>query len=146
MNSLKEKLHQLKQELIPLLYISIIQIWWNFNFPAFKRLGSPLNTLVGIGMSIISTIAYISIFIFPEKHAPSFNLEYLNNAPNKSFLKQIHRIALTLFLFCTMFVFWYKDLYQMSNTYYILCYVHWIIVFLLIAHTISRYNQQSNNY
>lgn len=142
MNIFEGRLSQLKQELLPLLYLSLVQIWWNFNFPAFVRLGNPLSYIVSVSMSIISTLAFISVFLFPEKYAPSFNFEYLDAAPNASILKKIHSIWLIIVINFSMFFLWYKDFYGMSNTYYILCYTHWIITFVLIAQAIDRYNNK----
>jgi hypothetical protein len=135
---------KLKQNIAALLYLCVIQTWWNFKFPAFIRLGTPWNILVSTGLSIACILIYFSIFVYPEKYAPSFNLEYLNEAPISWNLKQIHRMLFFLLMHSAFFYMWYMDFYHMPSLYYLFWYVHCAIVFIIIAHSIQEYNHEQN--
>lgn len=83
-----------KQELIPIICLSIIQIWWSFKFPVFERLGAPWHTLAAIIVSIAGITAIVYLLSGADKYTSQFNLEYLDGAPNASFLKKLEKILL----------------------------------------------------
>jgi len=136
----KERWSKFKQELIPIIYVSTFQIWWNFNFPPIIRLGTPWSTVLGLSLSIVITFVYIFTFSFADKYASQFNLEYLDGAPEPygPILKKIERIGLIAIAHISMFFVWYNDLYGMSNIYYALCYAYCLTGFVLMARAINR--------
>ncbi len=77
----QERWAKFRQELIPMVLLSTVQVWWCFNFPAFIRLGSPLNTIVSLISSILSVFLYFFIFSSADNYAPYSNLEYLDEVP-----------------------------------------------------------------
>jgi len=145
MNISKEFWGKLKYNSFPHAYLCIMQTWLSLYFPAFVRLGSPWNTLISLWMSIGCMGIYISIYMFPELYAPSFNLHYLDDAPHPSILKKIHRASLIGIMHVAFFYMWYRDFYRAPHLYYIICYVHWVITFALIMQVINRYTYSKNS-
>lgn len=142
MNIFKGRWAQFKEELFSILYLSIVQTWWCFKFPAFQRLGTSLSIILGIISSIFGILIYIYVFVFPERYSMLYNLEFFDDAPNAHFIKRvISRWNITLSLI-VMFYLWYIDFHGMSNTYYVLCCGHWIIAYLLFIQCMERYNQR----
>jgi hypothetical protein len=138
MNILAERRSKFRQELIPIIYVSIFQIWLNFNFPAFIRLGSPWNSIISLIMSIACIIIYIFIFSYADTYASYVNLEYLDEAQNPSTLKNIERGGLLIVAHIGLFFAWHKNLYSMADMLYVLCYVHCFIAFILLYRAVNR--------
>jgi hypothetical protein len=138
MNILKGRWTKFKRELPSIIYISTVQIWWNFNFPAWVNLKAPWNTILGVSMSIGTTIVYIFIFSFADKSAPHFNLEYLDKAPNGQLFKNIERTIILTIVHVAIIYEWYYDFFHMPNIYYVLLYVHYLSFFVLIFRAINR--------
>lgn len=139
---LNEKyLFQLKQEAFPILYLSIVQTWLIFNFPAYIRLGNPWYWIVSIILSIFGIILYIVLILFPERYAPSYNVSFLDDAPNASTFKKIYKAICLLIAISTMLYFWHIDYYRMLNIDYLILYTHSIIVSLFFIRRIKRYNE-----
>lgn len=126
----------LKQEWLPLVYLSFFQIWWNFESPVFNRLGTPWNAIVSIMITIMCLLIYMHIIANPTKYVAVFNLDYIDAPQWFKDALQISRIV----TFNLVFLFvWYKDLYGMSNFHYIFCYAHCLLVFLLLARAVNKH-------
>ena len=78
MNMFEGRWPKFKQELLPIIFISTIHIWWCFHFPAYIRLGSPWSTICEVGMSIAGVIAFAFMFSFPEKIAPYLKFDQID--------------------------------------------------------------------
>jgi hypothetical protein len=140
MNKLEDLWPKFKQELPSILYLCSTQILLNFNFPVFVRLGFPLSIIAATILSIMAIFVYIYVFLFADKFAPSFNLEYLDDAPThvRDILKKIERVGLIVIAHLAMLFSWYYNIYGISNIYYAIYYVHFVTAFVLIARAIKR--------
>ncbi len=138
MNIFEERLPKLKQELWPILFLSIVQIWWNFNFPGFMRLQSPWNIIIAFCSSIASTALIIYAFSCVNKHTRRFNAESLEKQSYDFIFKNLDTICLALVAHIAIFLIWYNDVYGMSNQQYLLFYVHGFIMFVLLHRATKR--------
>jgi hypothetical protein len=140
MNISRERWAKFKQELNSIIVVSIFQIWWNFNFPAFMRLDDSMRFILGISMSVISTFIFIYVFSFADKYAPYYNLKGFSEGPEeyRDIFKNIYRIGLIALLHIVMFYVWWNNLYEMSNFHYAIFYTDFLITFALIAKAINR--------
>lgn len=136
----QERWAKFRQELIPMVLLSTIQVWWCFNFPAFIRLGSPLNTIVSLISSIISVLLCFFIFSSTDNYAPYSNLEYLDEVPisHRHIFKNIIRISFATIFNLGIFFAWYNNLYGMSNFYYAFSYIYFLIAIALMARAANR--------
>lgn len=145
MNISQERLSKFKQELIPILYLSIVQIWWSFNFPPFIKLGAPWNTMLGVIISIVCILLYMYMFTYADTYAPMFNLGYSPKLDRIGRIyKNIERAWIIAIAHISLFIVWYNDLYGMSNAYYVFCYVNLIITFVLMARAVNRPKRINN--
>jgi hypothetical protein len=115
-----------KQELIPIIYLSILNIVGSFKLsPITMKLTSPWNTILATFMSIAGTIAIAYGFTFADTFAPYLNpeLHHLDNIPYSATLKKIHRIGLIVAVHLVFLIFWYKDPYGMSTANHAAGYV-----------------------
>lgn len=124
-----------KQELLPLLYLSFVQTWWNFESPVFSRLGTPWNVISSIIITIMCLVIYMHVVVNPAKYTAVFNFEHVNGPQWYKDALQISRIATFNLVF---FFVWYKNLYGTSNLHYAFCYVHCLLVFFLLARAVNR--------
>ncbi|MDR3551022.1 MAG: hypothetical protein P4L31_06430 [Candidatus Babeliales bacterium] len=139
MNISQERLSKFKQELVPIIYLSMVQVWWSFNFPAFTRLAAPWSTMLSVIMSVVSIVLCIYIFTYADTYAPMFNLRYSPNLDRIGRIyRNIERISIMAIFFIIMFIVWYNDLYGMSNKNYAFCYANMIITFALMARAANR--------
>jgi hypothetical protein len=140
MNISRERWAKFKQELNSIIVVSIFQIWWNFNFPAFMRLDDSMRFILGISMSVISTFVFIYVFSSADKYAPYYNLEGFNEGPEeyRDIFKNIYRIGLIALTHIVIFYIWHNNIYGMSNLYYAILYAHCLISRVLIAKAINR--------
>lgn len=136
MNELVNRWSKFKQELPSILYLSVTQIWWNFQFPAIIRLGTPSSTIISITLSVLTTCFYIILFLDRDKYAAQMDCDFLinNSISYRSFSKWI---MLTAACFTMLFV-WYIDFYHMSNMFYALFYTHCFIAFVLFYRAVYR--------
>lgn len=145
MNIFKGRWPQLIQNLSTIIYLSIVQIWLNFNFPAHSRLGSPWNIIVGIMASIACLLAYISVFAFPEKYVTLFNLEFFDDSSNPILFKRIFTGFMLAVFHITSLYLWHIDYYGLTNTWYIILYANNSTALILLYRAIKRYkNVQSH--
>lgn len=137
---IREIWHKSNRELTSILFLSGIQIWLNFHFPALMRLGNPLHVILATCMSIFSTCAYIYYFAFPHKIAGLFNLEYLNDYPEslKYFLKNFQRVLLIIMGHVGMFLTWYYNIYSMPTLYYGIYYANFLTAAILFIRAARR--------
>jgi len=132
---------EFKHEIFPLLYLAIVQTWFNFKFPLFVRLGMPLSVIVCAIMSMSIIFCYCTIFLFPEIYAPHYNLEWLDDSPDPEFFKEIYTFCLRIIIWGGFFYFWYTDYYGMSNVNYVFLFVHWFITYMFMVRIMHRYNK-----
>lgn len=130
MNISKYHWAKFKQELIPLVFLSTLNIWWIFNFPPYIQLGNPWTTIVRIIACIIVTMLYLFLFVFANQKTSMFYSEY----PYGNF----SRIMNILTFHLVFFFAWYKNMYTLSNLYYVLLYISILITFTLIARAANR--------
>ena len=128
-----------KQELLPILYVSIIQVWWFFKFPpTFMQVATPWNTVLMIIQSIIGISCTIFVFSFADNRLVLFNLAHLDAFPHAQVLKKIQRTIFIAAIVIGALLAWYKDFYGMSNLAYLLLYSFWIITFILLYRAAYR--------
>lgn len=127
-----------KQELLPILFLSLVQIWWNFNFPFFMRLGTPWNSMTAICSSIVSTALIIYAFSCVKGYPRRFNGDGLEKEPYDFIFKNIDRICFAIVANTGMFFIWYNDVYSMSNLQYFLFYAYGFIMFALLHRAMNR--------
>ena len=146
MNILKDRWPQFKQELPTFLYLSILQIWINFNFPPLVRLPSPWNIVVPILLSVFCVVSYLFILAFPD--AVSFIIDDIlslaNQTPNPVLFKRLYIAFLALIYHAMYFFMWYKNYYGMSNSWYIILYVFYATIFVLLYRAIARYRNRAS--
>jgi hypothetical protein len=140
MNFFQKHLSKFKQELASIVFLSAIQVWLNFNFPAFVRLGTPLSTIVSLSISVFSVLVYVYVFLYADTYVPRFNLAYLDDAPEpyRNTLKNLHRIGLITLALVSIVYLWYRDYYRMSNIWYVIMYAHQLLAFMLMVRAINR--------
>lgn len=115
-----------------LLYLSTIQTWLNFNYPAFVKLGSPLNFIASTFVSIICIFVYLYIFLYGKNFISKIvNLKFLDDFPDSMFFKNIFIVGM-LIIFHTIYFYMWQTHYNISNVWPIICYLHCILTFLLI--------------
>ena len=129
-----------RQELIPILFISCIQIWWSFRFFPIMRLGAPWNMILGTIGSVVGVAAILYQFSSEIKPVRLFNFDFLDEAPQPlgSILKNIGRVGLVLVFHLTMIFMWYVKLYNMPDMYYVIQYVYCMIYFTLLYRVRNR--------
>jgi hypothetical protein len=127
------------QELTPIICLSIVQIWWSFKFPAFEKLGAPWHTLAAIIVSIAGITVIVYLLSGADKYTSQFNLEYLDGAPNASFLKKLEKILLLSVVTIGMLFAWYNDFYNMPGIYYMIQYAYCIVLFIALYRAAYRY-------
>jgi|GEM_PF-3164201 len=140
MNILQTRWSKFKQEFFTILFVSLIQIWFNFKFPAFIKLGTPLSTIVSVSCSIFTTLTCIVVFSMADQYLPQFNLKGFDTAPEeyREKLKSALRISLFVSYHLIFLYIWWYDYYNMPSFYYVLFYVYCVIVFSLMARAITR--------
>lgn len=138
MNIFQERWPKFKQELFPILFLSIVQIWWNFNFPAFMRLATPWYIMVAICSSIVSTVLIMYAFLCAKTYPRRFNAESLDKQSYDSIFKNFDKICLILVAHITILLMWYNDVYGMSNLQYFLFYMYGFMMFALLHRAMNR--------
>jgi hypothetical protein len=124
-----------KQELIPIIYLSILQTVWNFNLPLIMKFKSPWSIILATIMSVLGAIIIAYSFTFADTFATHFNpeLQHLDNIPYSELLKKLHRITPVAVFHVVLFIFWYKNPYGMSNAQHAAQYVirltSWILLY-----------------
>jgi hypothetical protein len=138
---------QFKRELYSMIFISIIHIWWCFNFPPINRAGAPLNIIISISSSVIGVLMYAYMFTYPEKCFPKWDNSYLENTPSGKQLKIFRLIFVILSGNVGAFIIWYKDVYRMPTIFYGFSYIYCCITFALLwkanKRNIAAANQNS---
>ena len=128
-----------KQELLPIVYVSVIQLWWLYKFPpTFLQVGAPWDAVILLGQSVTAIICTVFVFSYADKLKPFANLEYINSFPHLQTFKTIQRASLLIAAIIGAFFLWYKDIYHMSNTAYILLYLFWGFTFALLYRAAYR--------
>jgi len=109
-----------KQELIPILFLSGIQIWWSFNFPIIVRSGDYWNSVLALSSSILGVAAIVFVFSTANDYVPYAKLDHVDdiNVGGASF-KKVSRIMIVSIFLIGMFILWYTDFYGMSHLHYL---------------------------
>lgn len=139
LNIIRERWPLFKKNLPSIIFLSLCNAWWSFNFPMITKLGAPWSIIMGFGMCTLSLWMTFYIFLFPEEFATSFKLDHLNDTPYSKIAKMIIRIVQIGSCNAVMFIAWYQDWHGMSNTYYAMLYAYCIIGFALMYRAVSRY-------
>jgi hypothetical protein len=134
MNIFKECWPKFKQELVPIVYLSTVQVWMILNFPLYVKMGSFWMASI----SIASVILCVALFSSIDKYAHCFDLSYLDHIPNGQLLKTIQKAIIIGSCLIGMFFIWYKNLYGLPNAGYALLYIHFFIAFVLIKRAAER--------
>lgn len=125
---------QCKKELPIFVYLSVIQIWLNFNFPAFNRLGSPV---VQVLLSIVSVGVYLHVILFTERYVKYIDMSFLDDFPDPALVKNIFKAGMLFVLHVSYLYLWLINFYGVASIWYLILYVHWAITFLLLYNAIS---------
>ncbi len=132
-NTFTDRWPKFKQELIPIVCLSIIQIWLNFNFPFFGRWEAPWDTLLTINACVIGVIGLVYLFSFADKHFTWHKLP-----PNAHVVRKIERTLPIIMFHFAWFFMWYKDSHNMPNIYYPLIYLNCLLMFALLYRAANR--------
>ncbi len=138
MNISQERWSKFKQELLTIIFISTIHIWWIFNFPAYMRLGSFYTNILGICMGIFGVILYAFIFSYPKKCVACLKFEQIDTELCGYTFKKVMRILIAAFVAILLLILWYKDFYRMPSIYYILLYIYYVTFFVLLFRAANR--------
>lgn len=128
-----------KQELVPIVFLSTLHVWWCFNFPAFIRLGNPWGTLLSVIMTIVGVFLCIYILTFTDICRPILSLDYLDKDPDGPALKIITRISSIIIAHLGIFFVWYNNLYGMSNIHYAFAYFNFLMIAVLQNRAANRW-------
>ncbi len=115
LNILVERWPKFKQELLPIVFLSLFQIWLNINYEFY---GYPLNTLSTIYACVFGVIAFALLFSFADK-------TFLKLSPNAPIAGKISLI--TTLTIIVMFMR-HPSLYDTPTTYYVLVWSYRILV------------------
>jgi hypothetical protein len=133
MNLPDERWSKFKQELIPIIYLSILHVVWVFNYTSTMRFTSPLSIVLATMASIAGILANVYCFTFADTFAPGLDLPYLDAVPYSETWKKIHKITVVALLHVGFLIYWYKDYDRMPNAHYvakyILCLTAWILFY-----------------
>ena len=138
MNMLDKRWSNLKREFFSVIFLSLIQVWWCFNFPFFMRAEYPWRFILSFVTSIISVSGILFLFMFIDRLAPAIKLEHIDSSPYPSQSKKNNIMVRIMVAFFALFFTWYKDLYGMSNTHYAFFYLTWLIMFILVYRAAHR--------
>ena len=137
--NVNERLNKLKQELPTILFISTIHIWCCFNFPAYIRLGFPLNYILSTAVGIFGVVAYVFMLTAPQKIVSYLKFDQIDETVfGGHILKQIMPIWIIFVYHASMLVTWYKDFYHMPSIWYAILYVYCAVVYVLLFRATNR--------
>ena len=127
-----------KQNLPSLIFLSIVQIWLNFNYPVFIRLGHPWSILLAILSSIACIFVYVYAFAYPETFSRQMNLAFLDDLPNPTLIKNIF-----VYLYFGLGYLFYLyvcsiNFHNVDGRWYVIWYAHFVIAFVLIYRAVKR--------
>ncbi len=144
MNTIKIEINwpKLRQELVPIIFLSMSHVWWTFNFPAYIRLGSPWNIIVSLYISGISIVSYIIAFSTANRCASYLSLDSFDDLPEahiySDFFKKLTRGSIVAIALITILFLWRIDFYGMPDLYYAAFYTHIIATFALWYRAVYR--------
>ena len=134
-----ERWSKFKQELLTIIFISTLHIWWCFNFPAYIRLGFPWNTMLSVAMSIFGIVAYVIIFSSPQKFVSCLKFDPIDESLFFGLIiKKIMRVWILVVYHISILIIWYKDFYRMPSIYYMLLYIYYLTFFILLFRAAYR--------
>ena len=132
MNIFTDRRLNIKHNLNAIIYLSIVQTWLNFNYPALIRGGSILDIGFTSFASIACVFLYLYVFMFPEIYLPLVNLEFLDDFPNPNFVKRLFKLLLFVVSNATYLYLCSINYHGVQNIYYLLWYIHCVATFTLI--------------
>lgn len=129
-----------KQELPSIILISALQAWWNFNFPAIVRFGSPYNFIFSSVLTIVCIAIYVYIFSNASKYRSVYSFDFLNDVPEplQTKLKLLGKCMAVVMALLIFGSFWFMDYYQMTNLHYAALYSFYILAFLLMYNAVHK--------
>lgn len=116
------------------IYLAISQVWLNFNYPAFMRLGSPFNIIVPTILTILCFNVYFIVYKFPHSFFSLFT--FLNDFP--PMYKKLFIILFVAYIHVLFLYIWHKDYYAATSLFYFVLYVHCLVTFILINRAIAQ--------
>jgi len=119
---------------MPILGLSIFQVWWTFNFPAVMRMGS----FCAAALTIISILGNIWMFSDAHRFRPFFDLETFDDAPHAQLLKDRMRGGLLIMVHAVLLYVWYIDFHRMPDFYYVIWYAQCFVTFVLFYRAVYR--------
>jgi hypothetical protein len=126
------------QEKFSILFVSIITIWWSFNFSPFARSPYPYNIILSSIQSVFGVCCCIYMFSCADIFKKSFTLDFLNDFPLSDICKTIYKVSMFTVLNGVFFFMWYKNVYHMRSEHYIIYYVHVITIGVLFYKAVHR--------
>ena len=135
-------LPKLKQELFPVIILSVSHVWLTFQFPPYLRLGTPWSYIVCALVSGISIIVCVIAFSLANNCISYLNFESFDQWPlpqlfAKEF-KLLTKLSIIASYFMIMAFYWYIDFFRMSHFYYVVLYAHTTMCFLLWYRAVYR--------
>jgi hypothetical protein len=136
MNLSNKRWPKFKQELIPIIYISILNTIANFKLSPFTmKLASPWNIILGTVVSVLGAIIIAYGFTFADIWGPRFAVypPSFDEGPYQEVFKKIYRSIPIAVAHIGFFICWYKDYNRMSNAHYaadyVICITSWILLY-----------------
>lgn len=120
-----------------LVYLMIAQVWLNFNYSAFMRLGSTFNIIIPTIATIMCSCIYSIIFLYPEV-IPS-PLKYFNDFPNSKMYKRLLVVSISFLINIFYLYLWHVNYYSASNVWYLILYIQYIVTLIFITYTEDWY-------
>lgn len=124
MNILGERLPKIKQEVIPIVCLSIIQIWWSLTCPVFVRLGVFWWLLAAINSIAVGIFSIVWAFSKPDRFVSLFD--------------NVKSILLIISVNMGTITAWYYDYLKVSNIYYVMQIVFVCLAFALLYRAANR--------
>lgn len=122
-----------KHNIVEIVSLSIIQVWFSFWFPVYTRLGAPLNLIASSLVSIVGIACIIYLFSCPQEMIFSlFHLRSLEDIPRKERYRSISIMWSFVVFHVVMLFIWYVDACAMNGIYYLIFYFYWILLLFLL--------------
>lgn len=137
MNIFEDRFAKFRQELAPILLVSILSVVWAFKAPFILRLAAPWGTILAVTSSLIGIACTVLLFTFADKLAPFMRLQHLDAHPYGQMIK-IGQIITYAIIVLELFFMWYKDLWHMSNLHYAFVYGFMALIFASFYNAMNR--------
>ncbi len=130
-----------KQELGSILFLSILHIWWSFNYSLFVK----MNNMLGIFLSSLMTVAGICVviyaFIFPRQFSFLRDQQLINAVAEeyRATFKLLYITIAAIGAHLGVFIVWYYRIGNMQNMQYAFAYVNCVIFMILVDRAANRH-------